>query len=334
MQIEAQKSHSIAVILFDDFMSLDVTGPVDSMMAANKALNYQAGTKTQFYNYQFISAGNLEVRSSAGMKFLANATIAEASPTNFDAILVPGGDGVEQAAENKALIDWIAAAHKASVRTISVCSGSWLLALAGALEGKKCATHWRLCSAMAKAFLNIQVDQDSLYVADGKVISSAGVTSGIDMTLALIEADMGREVALHIARRLVVHFKRPGNQSQFSWPLKAQTATTGNNVGRAVEWALKNIDQPLMVEDLAEHAGMSVRNFSRHFKKEIGDTPARFIEQARLENARLLLDENTAIPLPQAAAASGFSSCEHLTRAFERRFGLHPNAYRENFALN
>jgi transcriptional regulator GlxA family with amidase domain len=249
-------------------------------------------------------------------------------------VLVPGGTGVEQAAGNQALINWITAAHQNSLRTISVCSGTWLLAKAGALEGRQCATHWRTCGALAKQYPNIKVDPDSLYVADGKVISSAGVTSGIDMTLALIEADMGRQIALDVARRLVVHLKRPGSQSQFSWPLKAQTASANDHIGRTVRWILENLDKPLNLDTLAEQAGMSLRSFSRHFKAEIGDTPAKFIEQARLENARTLLDENTTIALPQAAAASGFTSAEHLTRAFERRYGVHPNAYRENFALN
>lgn len=336
MGIVSARNHSIAVILFDNFMSLDVTGPVDVFMAANEFWKHEHDLPAdyRYYQYEMISAENSEVRASSDISFLTKHTIRDTDPSSYDAVLVPGGKGVEEAEKNQDLLDWIAEAHKNSIRTISVCSGSWLLAKAGTLEGKNCATHWRICRALSKHFPGVMVDEDSLYVADGKVISSAGVTSGIDMALALVEADMGRTIALDVARRLVVHLKRSGNQSQFSGPLKAQTAASCDNIGRVVPWILENLDRPLNVETMAERAGMSVRSFSRHFKNELGDTPAKFIEQARLENARMLLDENTKIALPQAAAASGFSSVEHLTRAFERRFGVHPNAYREAFALN
>jgi len=334
--MQAQQSHSIAVLLFDGVMPLDVTGPTDALMGANhywRKSNGLTGDK-RFYDYQFVSATSRTIISLSGLKMVADHLITEKESNTFDAILLPGGYGVFKAARNEALINWIKSAHQASTRSISVCSGALLLAEAGALDGRTSCTHWTLCKRLAKQFPKVTVDPESLYIADGKVITSAGVTSGIDMTLALIEADLGRDIALKVARRLVVHLKRPGKQSQYSWPLKAQAASRSDAIGRAVRWVLEHIGEPMSVESVAAEAGMSVRTFSRHFRTQIGDTPAKFIEQARLENARLLIEEDTGITLAHTAAASGFTSCEHLSRAFERRFGVHPDAYRTAFDLH
>lgn len=334
--MQPQSQHSIAVLLFDDVLSLDLAGPTDALLAANHYWR-EANNKTladRFYDFHFVSCSTSTVRAQSGLKLVADRLLAEVSPSQYDAVLVPGGFGVFEAAHNRSLINWIKEAHKTNCRTISVCSGALLLAEAGILEGKTTCTHWSLCQKLAATYPAISVDPESLYVADGNIITSAGVTSGIDMTLALIEADLGREIALKVARRLVVHLKRPGAQSQFSWPLKAQTSSRGNPVDNAVKWILDHINEPMSVERVAAAAGMSVRSFTRHFRAQVGDSPARFIEQARLENARLLLEENKGVALSHAAAASGFSSTEHLTRAFERRFGMHPKNYRQAFDLN
>ena len=334
--MEPQKPHSIAVILFDGVMALDVTGPTDTLAAANYFWRKSHGFTGEetFYDFQFIGVEKTTVTALSGLKLAAEQTIQNIAPSTFDAILVPGGNGVFKASKNRDLINWIAAAHSINKRTVSVCTGSHLLAEAGILDGHACCTHWTLSRELAKQYPNLTVDPESLYLADGKIITSAGVTSGIDMTLALVEADMGRDAALNVARHLVVHLKRPGNQSQFSWPLKAQTAGGSEPISRAVRWVLENINDPIPVERLAEQSGMSLRSFSRHFRNKIGDTPAKFVAQARLENARLLLEENPDITLANAATASGFSSPEHLSRAFERRFGIHPTSYRKTFKLS
>lgn len=335
-QMQAKPKHSIAVILFDGVMPLDITGPTDALMTANyywRKANALTGDEC-FYDFQFISASGPVVTGLSGLKFMADDTISEVDPSMFDALLVPGGNGVFRAAENRELIRWIRAAHKTSFRTISVCSGALLLAEAGLLDGRTGCTHWILCKELAARYPAITVDPQSLYITDGKVITSAGVTSGIDMTLALVEADLGRDIALKVARHLVVHLKRPGNQNQYSWPLKAQTASQSDAIGRAVRWITENIGEPMPLEHIAKKAGMSVRSFSRHFRTQLGDTPAKFIEQARLESARLLIEEDTTITLKHMAAASGFSSTEHMTRAFERHFGVPPADYRKAFALH
>jgi len=334
--MEPQKPHSIAIILFDGVMALDITGPTDTLTVANYYWRKSHGFtgKETFYDFQFIGVGKTIITALSGLKLVADHTIQNTGPGTFDAVLVPGGNGVFKASENRDLIDWVAAAHNTNKRTVSVCSGSLLLAEAGILDGHTCCTHWTLSKALAKQYPNLMVDPESLYLADGKIVTSAGITSGIDMALALVEADMGRGIALNVARHLVVHLKRPGNQSQFSWPLKAQAASSSEPIGRAVRWVLENISGPIPVERLAEQSGMSLRSFSRHFRSKIGDTPAKFIEQARLENARLLLEENPGTTLANAAIASGFSSSEHLSRAFMRRFGIHPTSYRKTFKLS
>jgi len=327
--------HKVAVILFDGVMPLDVTGPTDALMAANYYWRKKNGFtgEERFYDYQFISTSSLTVHGLSGLKMVADFTINDILPTKVDAVLIPGGNGVFEAAKNTALIEWIKDAHSYSCRTISVCSGALLLAEAGVLDGHTCCTHWGLCKELAAQYPGINVDPESIYLSDGKIITSAGVTAGIDMTLALIEADLGRDIALKVARRLVVHLKRPGKQNQYSWPLKAQKTSGGDAIEEAVRWIIENIKDPMPIEQVADKTSMSLRSFNRHFRAKMGTTPAKFIEQARLENARLLIEENKAISLAQTAAASGFSSPEHLTRAFERQYGLHPNAYRAAFSL-
>ncbi|MBL4790158.1 MAG: GlxA family transcriptional regulator [Kordiimonadaceae bacterium] len=334
--MDALKEHTVAVILFDDVMALDVVGPTDVFMAANYywQKKHGLGREDRFYKYSFVSAGSETVTSLSGLRMAADSTIRQSQPADFDVVLVPGGHGVFDAAQNRDLITWIREAHEHSQRTVSVCSGTLLLAEAGVLDDLTCCSHWTLCAKLARQYPAITVNPEALYIADGKVITSAGVTAGIDMALAIVEEDLGREIALKAARRLVVHIKRPGNQSQFSWPMKAQTAATDEDMGAAVRWILENISTPMSVEDVAEKSGMSLRSFSRHFRTEIGATPAKFIEQARVENARMLLEEHRGVTLAHTAAASGFSSSEHLTRAFERRFGVRPAAYRESFNFN
>lgn len=333
--MQALGKHSIAILLFDGVMALDVTGPTDALMVANYYWRKKCGHKGDevFYDFFFVASKDHNTRTLSGLTLHADKTLKEQSPYEAQSFLVPGGNGVFDAARDRQLISWISEAHKYSKRTLSVCSGSWLLAEAGVLQGHTSCTHWTMCKRLAEQYPDVKVDPEAIYLADDKIVTSAGVTSGIDMTLALIEADMGRDIALKVARRLVVHLKRPGNQSQYSWPLKAQAAVREDSIGRAVRWVLDNITEPMNVEYVAEQAGMSLRSFNRHFKEQLGDSPAKFIEQARLENARLMIEENTNISLAHAADASGFSSTEHLTRAFERRFGVHPSSYRQTFAL-
>lgn len=333
--LSCQHSQNIAVILYDYALPLDISGPTDAFTGANqyRCTVQKLATDDAFYRFHYISANDLIIKTKSGLKITADILLADANPLDYDALLVPGGNGVYDACQNRTLIQWLQTAHEHVLRTMSVCSGSALLAEAGVLDGQSACTHWSRRNEFGKRYPNVKFDTDSLYVSDGKTITSAGVTSGIDMALAVIEADLGRKAALQVARHLVVHLKRPGNQSQFSGPLRAQTASRTSRLDKLIRWIFDHLTEPLPVEKLAKNAGMSPRSFARHFTAEVGETPAKFIEQARLENARLLIEEDTGLTLQEAANVSGFSSTEHLTRAFERRFGIHPTQYRASFKL-
>ncbi|MEX0298954.1 MAG: GlxA family transcriptional regulator, partial [Kordiimonas sp.] len=215
---------SIAVILYDLALPLDIAGPTDAFTGANQYWRtaHNLETDHRYYKFLYISADDRVIKTKSGLKITADALLSETSPTDYDVILVPGGDGVFKALKNTALIEWMKTAYLHSKRTMSVCSGAALLAEAGLLTGKKACSHWFSCERLQAKYPNVNFDPASLYISDGKIITSAGVTSGIDMALAVIEADMGRTAALEVARHLVVHLKRAGNQQQFSGPLKAQ----------------------------------------------------------------------------------------------------------------
>ncbi len=331
-----QSQQTIAVILYDYALPLDIAGPTDAFSGANqywRTVN-KLPSDYQYYRCHFIGVDNSVIKTKSGIKITADALISETNPKDYDVLLVPGGDGIYKTLGNDQLIKWVQTTHKHNKRTLSVCSGAALLAEAGILDGKKACSHWFVCKALQQKYPRVTFDAASLYISDGKITTSAGVTSGIDMALAVIEADMGRKAALEVARHLVVHVKRSGNQQQFSGPLKAQLSSKGTKMDALVHWILTHLSDPLSVDKLADNIGMSARSFTRHFTTSIGETPAKFVEHARLENARLLLEEDRAISLQEAAVASGFSSTEHLTRAFERKFGIHPNHYRVSFNLS
>ena len=332
------KPHSVAILLFDNVLSLDVAGATDVFHGGNRYYRFLNRQRTDteqvdFYQLTFVSASGPIVTAQTGLKYACDLSFRDVAPDQFDVLLVPGGFGILEAAKNTELVSWVQQVHKHTQRTISVCSGAVLLAKAGILDGKTACSHWTICALLAKQYPNVNINPDALYIEDGAVITSAGVTSGIDMALALIETDLGRIPALETARHLVVPMKRAGNQSQFSGPFKAQYEHKGSKMDAVISWILDHIKSPLPVEVLAEKAAMSPRSFARHFTNEVGETPAKFIEHARLETARALLDENQKLSLKETADACGFRSTEHLTRAFERKFKVHPNTYRESFGL-
>jgi transcriptional regulator GlxA family with amidase domain len=252
-------------------------------------------------------------------------------PPRHDTLVVAGGAGARRAIGDPAIVDWIARASKRARRTTSICTGSYLLAAAGLLDGRRATTHWDYCVALAQRYPAVDIDPDPVWVRDGDVWTSAGVTAGIDLALALVEDDLGAGVALAIARQLVVFLKRPGGQSQFSGALSAQQAT--RPALRDLQgWIAGHLGDDLSVAALAARAGFSERSFARAFRTEIGQTPAAYVETLRVERARALLEDG-AESLEAVARATGFSSPEILRRAFHRRVGVSPAAYRERFRL-
>jgi transcriptional regulator GlxA family with amidase domain len=247
----------------------------------------------------------------------------------IDTLIVAGGTGVGAAAENEEFVAAIARVAERSRRVASVCTGTFLLAAAGLLEGRRVTTHWAAAEYLAECHPELSVDPDRIYVKDGEVWTSAGVTAGIDLALALVEADLGRERALEVARWLVVYAHRSGGQAQFSEPLAAQLCEH-EPIREAQESVVADPSLPHTVESLADAAGMTLRSFARAFKREVGITPAAYVETIRVERARQLL-ETSATETTAIAEACGFGTIETFRRAFRRRLGVSPGEYRDRF---
>jgi transcriptional regulator GlxA family with amidase domain len=242
-------------------------------------------------------------------------------------LLVPGGEGTRR--PDPRLIDWLRDHAPHAGRLVSVCTGALLLAEAGLLDGHRATTHWRVCDHLAAAYPGVEVEPDPIFVRDGRVSTSAGVTAGIDLALALVEEDLGRDVALAVARNLVVFLRRPGNQSQFSAQLAAQTASR-EPLREVQHWITRHPEADLSVESLAGRAGLSPRHFARAFQAETGTTPGRYVERVRLEHARRLL-EDTADGVTKISRASGYGTTEAMRRAFMKSLGVAPAEYRRRF---
>jgi transcriptional regulator GlxA family with amidase domain len=316
------KTRLIAIPLYPGLQSLDAVGPGQVFGTANQMLGREA------YRVAFVATKPGAVETSAHFALVAES-LRSAPPKAVDTLIVPGGTdaGVRAALADKQLMAWIAAGAKHARRACSVCSGAFLFAATGALSGKRVATHWSATQNLQRAYPDLQVDPEAIYVNEGKCWTSAGITTGIDMALALLEQDMGRDLATAVARQLVVYMRRPGHQTQFSTALNIQSAND-DRLASLASWVENNLQKSLDVETLAERAAMSPRTFHRHVKSELGVSPAKFVEAVRLDAARRLLDERT-LDLAQIAARAGFSGPDHLIRAFGRRFGVTPAAYRQ-----
>ncbi|MFF6994654.1 GlxA family transcriptional regulator [Streptomyces sp. NPDC008313] len=311
-------TRTVLVVLFDDVQSLDVTGPVEVF---NGAELRAAGT----YRIRTASLDGSPVRTSSGLRLAPDHALADAPAPHT--LIVPGGRGTRDLAPR--LVDWLRVHGPRAERLVSVCTGALALARAGLLDGRRATTHWAYCDKLARDHPEIEVDADPIYIRDGQVSTSAGVTSGIDLSLALVEEDLGREAALAIARHLVVFLLRPGNQAQFSAQLAAQTAQ--REPLREVQlWITEHPGDDLSVESLACRARLSPRHFARAFQAETGMTPGRYVDRVRLEHARRLL-EDTADGVEVISRASGYGTPEAMRRAFVRTLGSSPAEYRRRF---
>ncbi|MEE1664951.1 GlxA family transcriptional regulator [Streptomyces sp. NPDC003631] len=309
---------TLLVVLFDEVQSLDVTGPVEVFAGAEACC---PGT----YRLVTASLDGAPVRSSSGLTLVPDLALADAPVP--DILLVPGGRGTRS--PDPRLVDWLREHGRVVGRLVSVCTGAILLARAGLLDGRRATTHWAYCDTLARHHPEIDIDPDPIYVRDGHVSTSAGVTSGIDLALALVEEDLGRETALNIARHLVVFLRRPGNQSQFSAQLAAQTARR-EPLREVQQWITEHPGDDLCVESLAARARLSPRHFARAFRAETGTTPGRFVDRVRLEHARRLL-EDTADGVEEISRASGYGTPEAMRRAFVKALGAAPAEYRRRF---
>jgi transcriptional regulator GlxA family with amidase domain len=316
-------SKPIAIVVPQNAQSLDISGPLDAFLEANR----QAPGRCN-YDVRLLSVGPDRAVKAGGMSLVAHGSIFE-DDGPIDTLLVAGTPDYAQACAETDLPAWLRRQAPRSRRHGSVCTGAFFLGTAGLLDGLNVTTHWQHAAELAERFPAAKVASDQIFVQDGSLWTSAGVTAGIDLALKLIEDDHGRDVALSVARRLVVFLKRPGGQSQFSAHLAAQVATEGR-IQAVQHWILDHLPMDLTVKTLASRAAMSVRNFTRVFREEVGMTPADFVEMARVDSARRLL-EDTDKPLQRVASSCGFANPDTMRRAFLRRIGTGPSEYRERF---
>ncbi|MDO8434194.1 MAG: GlxA family transcriptional regulator [Candidatus Binatus sp.] len=321
-------SRRVVMVAFDDAQVLDITGPLEVFGRTARLLDDERRSRTPAYAIELVASKSGAITTSSGLRLLADRAIAEVRGP-IDTLIVAGGRGAIAALDDRALIGSIRRLASRVRRLCSVCTGAFLLAEAGLLEGRSATTHWRQCEALARRYPGIKVETDPIFVRDGNVFTSAGVTAGIDLALALVEHDHGRDIALAVARELVMFLRRPGGQSQFSVQLRAQTADR-EPLRELQNWIANNPGKDLSIEALARRTAMSQRNFARVFTREVGQTPGEFVENLRLETARRRLEES-ADGVDLIAAESGFGTRESMRRAFVRNLHVPPSAYRSRF---
>lgn len=317
------RTRRIVILAFPRVQPLDVIGPTEVFAGAGRLAEGGA------YSVEVVAKTTEPIFGRSSAYGLVPRTTTARCRGSIDTLIVGGGSGVAKASEDAGLIRWIRSAARRSRRVASVCTGAFLLAEAGLLEGRTVTTHWSRTAELARRHPELTVDPNPIFVRDGDVWTSAGVTAGMDLALAMVEEDLGREIAVEIARWLVLFLQRPGGQAQFSSHLSTQLAER-RPLRELQSWIADNLDSDLRVEALAERAAMSPRNFARFFRRETGMTPAAYVEVLRVERARQLLEE-AGDPVELIAGLCGFGTPETMRRAFARRIGVAPAEYRARF---
>ena len=318
----------VVMLVYNQTQILDITGPLEVFGRTTRWLNEQGITTEAAYELEMVAESKGVFQTSSKIQMVADGAYRDVKGP-IDTLLIAGGIGYAAEATNTNLLDWIKQASRHSRRVGSICTGSFILAKAGLLENRKATTHWAYCSELQQKFPSITVDCNALYVQDGKFFTSAGVTAGIDLALALVEEDWGSTIALNVAQELVIFYKRPGGQSQFSRHLEAQKLAS-SDMSELQVWILENLDQGLTVKKIAAKAAMSERHFIRRFTAEAGMPPGKYVQQVRVEAARRKL-ETTQQALKSIATECGFSSPEIMRRTFQKFLGIPPNEYRMRF---
>ena len=315
---------TIGLLAYDDMQALDLAGPLDVFGGANGL-----GHGTPPYELCIIGLSTCAVRAENGLSIVPARALEDAPA--LDTLLIPGGCGARTTINRDArLIAWLRERAPTTRRMVSVCTGAYVLAATGLLDGRRVTTHWNYADDLARRHPALRVEPDRLFLRDGCFATSGGLTAGMDLALALVEEDLGAPAALAVARYLVMYVRRPGNQAQYSAPLAAQAQGNGR-MGALVDWLLAHLDGDISIERMAEQCAMSARHFRRVFADTFGTTPARFVEKLRLEQACLRLTQGKA-PIERIASGVGFHSADAFRRAFRTRYGASPNEYRERFA--
>jgi transcriptional regulator GlxA family with amidase domain len=317
----------IGLLGFDNVTALDLVGPADVFATAADLDPAAPGGRP--YKIVVIGVTGRTFTSDAGLVFKAGRTLRDAPA--LDTLIIPGGEGLRHPGTNARVSSWVKARAHRIRRIVTVCTGIYGLAPTGLLDGRRVTTHWRYAADVARKFSRLRVEPDAIFVKDGAFYTAAGVTSGIDLSLALVQEDLGPQAALAVARMLVVYMKRPGGQEQFSEPLRFQTKSS-DRFSELAAWMAGHLGGDLSVEALARRACVCARHFSRRFKREFGSAPAAFVEGLRLNEARRLLSSDS-VSIESVADSVGFGSADSFRRAFERRFGITPTGYRGRFSL-
>jgi transcriptional regulator GlxA family with amidase domain len=321
------RARQVAILAYPGVQSLDIAGPLEVFAGAQTLIEAVGGAE-RGYDTVVLSRDGAPLRTSSGLEIVPHGDFAS-TPMRLDTLIVAGGYGSRAACADPATVEWVACTSARARRTASVCTGAFLLATAGLLDGRRATTHWAAAEELGRLHPAVRVDPDPIFLRDGDIWTSAGVTAGMDLALALVEDDLDRDAALMIARHLVLFLRRPGNQAQFSATLAAQEPFR-EPLRDTRRHVLEHLAGDLSVEALAGYAHMSPRHFARSFRAETGVTPARYVESVRLEAARRAL-EDTAQPIATVALACGFGTPETLRRSFLRALGVGPAEYRRRF---
>jgi len=326
---ELTRSRRIGVLVWPGCDVLDVCGPIDVFFYARYWLQRFGRTCEPGYQCDIIAAAPGPVKTTCGIELIATHGYSGIED-GLDTLIVVGGAEAEEASKDPSLVGCARSMAPKVRRVASICTGAFILAAAGLLHQRRVTTHWLFSEALAALYPSTEVDSSLIFVRDGNIYSSGGITAGIDLALALVEEDLGREIALAVARTIVVFPRRPGGQSQFSAYVKFRDLGKRPEIQELLAWILGHPGEDLSVEALANRMGMSPRNFSRLFRSEIGETPAQFAERARADAARLKL-EQTITPVETIARECGFGNAERMRRTFQRHFDVSPYDYRARF---
>lgn len=315
----------VGVLIYRDVQALDVAGPMDAF--ADATVPGENGSRIPLYEVFTVAASGRALVSESSLTLKPTHTF-ESCP-EVDTLVIPGGSAMRDPRVTERLAPWIAHHAKRARRVAAICTGTFGLAATGLLRNRRVTTHWRYARELAERYPELQVDGNALFIRDGRFYTSAGITAGIDLSLALIEEDAGRAVSLQVARDLVVYLRRAGGQAQYSEPLEFE-ARSLDRLSDIARWIAANLHRQITIESLARRASLGPRQVSRRFKAAFGTTPADFVESLRLKEAQRRLAVTEA-SIKRVAVSLGYRSTHVFRRAFERRFGISPRAYRERF---
>ena len=313
---------------FDGASALDIVGPLDVLSGSIVA----SQRHNPDYTVEVASLKGGLITTTPGGLQIQTKPLGAFSDRQIDTLMIAGGECIDQVLDNDRLVDWVTKTAGRARRVASVCTGAFLLAQAGHLAGRSATTHWRWANRFKKRFPDVRVEMDRIYVQDGKFFSSAGITAGMDLALALLEDDLGPKTALAVARNWVMFLKRPGGQSQFSSLLPPSTQAQGP-IADLLTWVQDNLDSDLTVDSMARRCAMSPRNFARKFTADVGTTPAKYVEAVRLQAAKSYL-ETTPTAIETIAAQTGFDSPDRMRKSFLRHLKVNPQDYRDRFRLH